>query len=80
MSIKLLWAHVDVLDGPMWDQMKDWNPAVTTQPDDYLDSGARAIRATPVRIGHGHTAGIPARDSGAIWRPDAGVYEVTLEN
>lgn len=79
MSISLLWAHVDVLDGPMWDQMKDWNPAVTSQPDDYLDSGARAIRATPVRIGQGHTAGIPAATSGAIWRPVSGVHEVTLE-
>ncbi|WP_019652269.1 phage terminase large subunit [Variovorax atrisoli] len=79
MSIGALWAHVDVLDGPMWDQMKDWNPAVTTQPDDYLDSGARAIRANPVRIGNGHSAGIPAAVERAIWRPDSGVHEVTLE-
>lgn len=82
MSIGLLWAHIDVLDGPMWDQMKDWNPAVKEQPDDYLDSGARAIRATPVRIGNGqlHVAGIPAATSGAIWRPGSGVHEVLLES
>lgn len=79
MSIGLLWAHVDVLDGPMWDQMKDWNPAVTNQPDDYLDSGARAIRSNPVRIGNGQGAGIPAAVGGAMWRPDSGVHEVTLE-
>jgi len=79
MSIGLLWAHVDVLDGPLWDQMKDWNPAVKEQPDDYLDSGARAIRANPVRIGNGQLAGIPAEARGAMWRPDSGVHEVTLE-
>lgn len=81
MSIGLLWAHIDVLDGPLWDQMKDWNPAKKDQPDDYLDSGGRAIRANPVRIGngHGHAAGIPAAGRGAIWRPGSGVHEITLE-
>ena len=81
MSIGLLWAHVDVLDGPMWDQMKDWNPAVKKQPDDYLDSSARAIRATPVRIGNGqlHAAKNPAATGVAIWRPASGFHEVTLE-
>lgn len=79
MSIGALWAHVDVLDGPTWDQMKDWNPAVANQPDDYLDSGARAIRATPVRIGNGHGAKISAGIGGGMWRPDSGVHEVTLE-
>lgn len=81
MSIGLLWAHTRVLDSPMWDQMKDWNPAVKEQPDDYLDAGARAIRATPVRIGNGllQSAGIPATAGGSMWRPDSGVHEVTLE-
>lgn len=79
MSIGLLWAHVDVLDGPLWDQMKDWNPAVTNQPDDYLDSGARAIRATPVRIGNVQRDRIPAASEGAMWQPNSGVHEVTLE-
>ena len=79
MSIGALWAHIDVLDGPMWDQMKDWNPAVKEQPDDYLDSGARAIRANPVRIGNGHSAKILAGVQREIWRPGSGVYEVTLE-
>ena len=36
-----MWAHVDVLEGPLWDQMQDWNPEITDQPDDYLDSGRR---------------------------------------
>lgn len=79
MSIGALWAHIDVLDGPTWDQMKDWNPAVKEQPDDYLDSGARAIRANPVRIGRGHNAVNAAASQREIWRPTSGVYEVTLE-
>lgn len=79
MSIGALWAHVDVLDGPVWDQMKEWNPAVKEQPDDYIDSAARAIRATPVRIGRGHIAGIPASPGTPMWRPDSGVHEVILE-
>ncbi|WP_295539298.1 phage terminase large subunit [uncultured Pseudacidovorax sp.] len=79
MSIGALWAHVDVLDGPTWDQMKDWNPAETDQPDDYLDSGARAIRANPIRIGRGHSAGNSADRQRAMWRPSSGVHEVTLE-
>jgi hypothetical protein len=73
----VMWAHVDVLDGPVWDQMKDWNPAVKTQPDDYLDSGASAILQAPVRIGK------VVAQSGAVeredWRPGTGVHEVELE-
>lgn len=79
MSIGALWAHIDVLDGPTWDQMKDWNPAVAEQPDDYLDSGARAIRANPVRIGRGHAAVNAAPLQREIWRPVSGVHEITLE-
>lgn len=81
LSNRFLWAHTDVLDGPVWDQMKDWNPAIKNQPDDYLDSAAGAIDDTPVRIGKGHAdvAGIPAGSKREIWRPDAGVHEVTLE-
>ena len=58
--------------------MKDWNPAVLDQPDDYLDSGAGAIRATPVRIGR--LIGEPER---AVpeehWRPGEGEYEATWD-
>lgn len=74
----VLWAHVDVLDGPMWDQMKDWNPIIKNQPDDYLDSGAGAILQAPVRINH--LVGKPTADSGKDWRQSAGVYDVTFEN
>ena len=57
--------------------MRDWVPGVAGQPDDYLDSGAEAIKAQPVRIGRvvGEVAGQVRRD----WRPSNGVHEVELD-
>jgi len=77
MKSGVLWAHVDVLNGPLWDQMKDWNPKVKEQPDDYLDSGAGAIERAPVRINH--LVGIPTGNTREDWRHSTGVFEVTLE-
>lgn len=77
LSSRFLWAHVDVLRGPLWDQMRDFNPAITNQPDDYLDSGAGAISQTPVRIGK--IVGKPTEDRRDDWRPDAGVHEVQVD-
>jgi len=72
-----LWAHVDVLRGPLWDQMRDWNPAVKEQPDDYLDATAGAIEETPQRIAQivGNTTPQARED----WRHNAGQFEVTFE-
>ncbi|VWD22471.1 phage terminase large subunit [Burkholderia contaminans] len=78
LSSGVLWAHVDVLDGPMWDQMRDWNHRIKDQPDDYLDSAAGAILQAPVRINH--LVGKPTGDVGKDWRQSAGVYDVTFEN
>ncbi|WP_419204327.1 phage terminase large subunit [Bordetella trematum] len=77
----VLWAHVDVLDGPLWDQMIQWDPEVKDQPDDYLDSGAGAILQAPVRIGRmvREKVGIPTGAGREDWRPTGGVHEVTLE-
>jgi hypothetical protein len=77
LSMNVLWAHVSVLDGPTWDQMKDFNPLSTTQPDDYIDSGAGAIADTPVRIGQ--IVGIPTEHQQHPWRPSAGVHEIVFE-
>lgn len=44
LSSWFLWAHSDVLDGPAYGQMRDFNPALTNQPDDFIDSG-RALSA-----------------------------------
>lgn len=77
LSSRFLWAHVDVLRGPLWDQMRDFNPALTNQPDDYLDSGAGAISQTPVRIGK--IVGKPTGERSNDWRPSAGVHEVQVD-
>ncbi|TXI89643.1 MAG: transcriptional regulator, partial [Cupriavidus sp.] len=77
MKSGVLWAHVDVLNGPMWDEMKDWNPAVKEQPDGYLDSGSGAILQSPVRINH--LVGKPTAHNDKDWRQSAGVHEVTFE-
>lgn len=84
MSSGFLWAHVSVTEGPTWDQMKDFNPDLKKQPDDYLDSGAGAISETPIRIGRAadsaKLSGIPSDAPRDNWRPNTGSYEVTLES
>lgn len=77
LSSGFLWAHVSVLDGPTYGQMRDFNPSMKDQPDDYIDAGAGAIADTPVRIGRqvGKPTGEPVDD----WRQGAGVHEVQLE-
>lgn len=73
-----LWAHTSVLEGPAYDQMRDWNPAVAEQPDDDLDSLAGAVSETPERIGRftGWNTPVQGRDD---WRPSGGMHEVELE-
>ncbi|ECU9164223.1 TPA: transcriptional regulator, partial [Salmonella enterica] len=77
LSARFLWAHTDVLDGPMFEQMRDFNPALTDQPDDYIDSGAGAVTATPVRIGK--MVRNPDTVTRENWRPTDGVYEVEAD-
>lgn len=74
----VLWAHVNVLNGPAWDQMRDWNPAIQSQPDDHLDSLAGAITDAPERIGRVVGLNMP-QPRQHDWRPDAGVHEVEVE-
>jgi hypothetical protein len=74
----MLWAHVSVLEGPLWNQMRDWNAAIANQPDDFLDAGAGAITDQPARIGA--MVGIPHVDGDDDWRPAAGVFEAALED
>jgi hypothetical protein len=80
-----LWAHTSVLDGPLWDQMRDWNPAIANQPDDHLDSGAGALAETPERIGRvvadqqGPAVWNATATHAQDWRPSAGEFEVELE-
>ena len=74
----VLWAHVSVLEGPFWDQAKDWNPDIPDQPDDLLDAAAGAVTDQPVRIGKLVRNLDPIqRDH---WHPAGGTYEVSLED
>lgn len=76
LSAGFLWAHIDVLR-TIWDQLRDFNPALTDQEDDYIDSGAGGIGQTPVRIGR--IVGNPTEARRDDWRPDAGVHEVQVD-
>ncbi|HGE8281635.1 TPA: phage terminase large subunit [Serratia marcescens] len=77
LSSRFLWAHSDVLDGPAYDQMRDFNPTVTNQPDDFIDSGAGAISETPVRIGK--LVGKPTAQGRDNWQPTDGDHEVAVD-
>lgn len=77
LSSRFLWAHSDVLDGPMYDQMREFNPALTDQPDDYIDSGAGAISQTPVRIGK--VVGIPTTRARENWQLSDGEHSVDVD-
>ncbi|AOE41241.1 hypothetical protein BEE12_16110 [Pantoea agglomerans] len=74
LSGNFLWGHSRVLDGEAYSQMRDFNPAVTDQPDDFIDSGAGAIHSTPIRIGNRQTASGNPVQSG--WRTNGGNFEV----
>lgn len=78
MARGMLWAHVDVLHGPLWDQMKEWNPAARNQADDYIDAAAGAVSETPERIGRGN-GWIAPSTAAYDWRQSAGVHEVEVE-
>jgi hypothetical protein len=75
----MLWAHVEALSGPLWDQAKDFNPTAKNQDDDLLDAGAGAVTDQPVRVGTGQTVENLNREPPDDWRPGAGVFEATLE-
>lgn len=79
----LLWAHLSVLedenheDSIQVKQMREWNPAITDQPDDFLDSLALAIVEAPERVGKTHNT--TDYEESPNWRTNGGVHEATLE-
>ncbi|EML1910071.1 phage terminase large subunit [Acinetobacter baumannii] len=81
----VLWAHVSVLydpDKPEDDSfevriMRSWNPAVTNQIDDPLDSLAGAISDEPIRIGKLHNK--DEYKETPNWRTNGGVHEAALD-
>ncbi|WP_336007392.1 phage terminase large subunit [Acinetobacter nosocomialis] len=79
----LLWAHVSVLedengeDSAQVKQMREFNPAITDQPDDYLDSLAGAIVESPERVGK--SLNQTDYEESPNWRTNGGVHEATLD-
>lgn len=79
----LLWAHLSVLedenheDSIQVKQMREWNPAITDQPDDFLDSLALAIVEAPERVGKTHNT--TDYEESPNWRTNGGVHEATLD-
>lgn len=80
----LMWCHVSILDthdGPytskQYKQMQQFNPAISDQEDDHLDSLSGAVVESPERIGKIHRQ-LEARE-GVNWRENSGVIEATLD-
>ncbi|EPK3135442.1 TPA: phage terminase large subunit, partial [Enterobacter cloacae] len=67
----------DVLDCPVNNQMRDFNPALTNQPDDFIDSGASVISQTPVRIGN--MVRIPTGHAREDWQLSDGDHLVDVD-
>ena len=78
----LIWAHISVLekdgeDSEQVKQMREFNPAITDQPDDYLDSLSGAITSEPERIGKIHNE--QEANESPNWKESSGVHEATLD-
>lgn len=78
---RFLWAHIHISDeenSPVFPQMRDFNPALTNQPDDYIDSLAGAVLRTPVRIGKVVQNRKAISANIASWRPNSGQYQAKI--
>jgi len=77
-SGRFLWAHTSLWNGKLISQMRDWIPGVEGQEDDYIDSGAGAVKQTPIRIGKvvGNVLALPPKKA---WRPSSGVHDIAVE-
>lgn len=79
----MLWAHISVLENENNDdsiqvkQMREFNPSITEQPDDHIDSLATAITDAPTRIGKLHRT--TEAHEGVNWRENSGVIEAALD-
>lgn len=76
-SGQFLWAHVSLWETKLPDQMRDWIPEAESQEDDYIDSGAGAVKQTPIRIGK--VIGNVKELERKRWRANSGVHEVGVD-
>lgn len=76
LSSGFLYAHRSVFESGATEQMQHWDPTVTEQPDDYLDSAAGAIVATPVRV-----VRVAGNSAPAVvhWKEGTEMHEAVLE-
>lgn len=78
---RFLWAHVSVADKdtcPAFDQMRDFNPEIKDQPDDYIDCLAGAILNTPIRIAKSVQKRTGKSISIGDWRPNTGQLKAKI--
>ena len=81
----LIWVHTSVVDTPeegenssaQYKQFRMFNPAITEQADDYMDSLAGAVVDQPERVGKIHRTNLP--NERPNWRSDSGQIEATLD-
>lgn len=71
-----LWVHKQLVDNPAIEQMRNFNPALNQQPDDYLGSLAGAILQTPVRISQ---LLANSKQNFMNWRASSPVHEVNTD-
>lgn len=79
---RFLWAHVRLADekeSPIFNQMRDFNPEITEQPDDYIDSLAGAILRTPIRIAKSVQQRTQTSNTMSSWRPNNGQLKAKIK-
>ena len=50
LSSGFLWCHQQVTESPAFEQVREFDPLLTNQVDDYIDAAAGAIHETPIRL------------------------------
>ena len=80
-SGRFLHVHRSIAeDGGLSEQMRDWIPVKSVQPDDKLDAGEGCISGMPVKIGKVVTRyNGPAPVQRQEWRQMQGSYEVIVD-
>ena len=81
----LLWVHTSIIDKPeggennsaVYKKFAAFNPAITDQEDDEMDSLAGAVTDSPERVGKIHRQN--EVNESPNWRTDGGVIEAALD-
>lgn len=79
---RFLWAHISIADedkSPVFEQMRNFNPEVSEQPDDYIDSLAGAIHNTPIRIAKSVQKRTYNSNTMGVWRPGIGQTKAKIK-